>query len=263
MLGDIKLQPDTPARNFCALEVGNDISSCMSRSLRVPGRFAGIIADIGPLYHDIMAQIRKSREQGSLIMRRISDLDLDRASLSKIDCFWGFSNALMRLHKRQFLHFVIKSLGKNSFNLAYCLFNITMQKTQVEPYLNQQVCPRMAAQFFLLQPPAQDQAVRWIGLAPREAQVGDFVCQFSGMKRAVIIRQSGDANSVEDASQIYNFSIIGCAGLARDRDTARQVKRAPLGPNELFSVGKSRPITIASEQINIYMDINTAYKIFR
>ena len=98
-------------------------------------------------------------------------------------------------------------------------------------------------------------------LAPLGTQVGDFICHIAGIERAVIIRQSTSNNpSLDTGSNRYTYRIIGCAGLARDTVTARDVRGANLLPRELFAAGTFSPPSKV-EHLNIYMDIHTAWEV--
>lgn len=78
---------------------------------------------------------------------------------------------------------------------------------------------------FLLQPPAPENDASWVGLATPGTRVGDFVCYIPGIERAAIIRQSTDMSpALSEGQRRYMYEIMGCAGLARDRDTARQMR---------------------------------------
>jgi hypothetical protein len=258
--GRTRLEPDRPARSFYAGEISIESTDAQVRILRIPGRLAGRINHIGPLRCDVMARADTLNEWTTLIWSNISDT-LRASVLEQSALFREAIEYLDEVSQRTIFTFdrdiSWKDLQQSSLETLKSNYGsaIGMNPSQSVDL------SRNGCRLFLLQPPAPGHTANWMGLAPRGTQVGDFVCQFAGMERAVIIRQSPTGNPTSAINQnSYIYQIIGCAGLARDSGTARPLKGEPLLQSNPFDTGKSTP-PADWEQFNIYMNIHTAYEI--
>jgi len=63
-----------------------------------------------------------------------------------------------------------------------------------------------------------------MGLGPHAAQVGDYVCRIYGIEKSVILRKIG-----------LTLKIVGTAGLAKNRDVARQARDNPSAGNSVWA----------------------------
>jgi hypothetical protein len=259
--GRTGLKPDGQARSFSAGDISIESIDTQVRSLRVPGRLAGRISYIGPLRSDVMARAEALADWKSLIWSNISNSELRATVLEQSTLFVAALERFDEVSQRTIFAFDrnITWKGLHEPNLYSLKRNYGLN---VDTAASQSAdLSRNGCRLFLLQPPALEHTASWMGLAPRDAQVGDFVCQIAGIERAVIVRQSPEILATEVTSPShFTYKIIGCAGLARDRDTARQLKEATLLPSELFAAGKSSPPP-EQEQFNLYVDIHTAFEI--
>jgi hypothetical protein len=258
--GGTRLEPDGPAKSFYAGDISIDSAYAQVRRLRIPGRLAGRINHIGPLRCDVMARADTLNEWTTLIWSNISDAlratVLEQSALFR-EAIEGLDEASQRTVFTFDRDISWKDLQQSSLETLKRNFGSASS-----------IAPSQSADFscngcrlFLLQPPALEHTASWMGLAPCGTQVGDFVCQFADIERAVIIRQSPAMNPTSGINEShYTYKFIGCAGLARDSDTARPLRGEPLLQSKPFDVGKSSP-PADWEQFNIYMDIHTAYEI--
>jgi hypothetical protein len=259
--GRTRLEPDGPARSFYAGDISIESTDAQVRRLHVPGRLAGRINHIGPLRCDVMASADKLNEWTSLIWSNISDALLRATVLEQSILFRESIERLDEVSQRTVFAFdrdiSWKDLQQSSLETLKrnygSAFGIGPSQS-TDSSCN-------GCRLFLLQPPALEHTASWMGLAPRGTQVGDFVCQFAGIECAVIIRQLPTVNPTSAINQShYTYKIIGCAGLARDSDTARPLRGTPLLQSKPFDAGKSSP-PVDWEKFNLYMDIHTAHEI--
>jgi hypothetical protein len=252
------LKSDGPARNFYGGDVSLDSAYAQVRRLRVPGRLAGRIKDIGPLHCDIIAKTQMSSEWKSIIRNNISDSRLKSIVLEQSDLFLEVLERFDEISQGTIFTFdrkigwtEVQQISIQTLTLKYGSELGMITSPSVGSSLS-------GCRLFLLQPPALEHTASWMGIAPQGTQVADFVCHIPGIERAIIVRQSENINTGQFTPM---YEIIGCAGLARGRDTARQVmRRATRLPSELFASGNpSAPAE--AEQFNLYMDIHTAYEI--
>ena len=252
--GPAGLEPDGPARNFDAGNISLKPNNAQFQALRIPGRLSGRITCVGPLHSDMMAKIEKLNEWKSLIRGNISDFPLKSAIFEQSDLFLEMLEHFDEVSQRTVFAFDRRIKWVESQQHSLENFEQMYGKNDATAATTQLAYPAQnGSQMFLLQPLALDGQESWMGLAPRGTQGGDFVCRISGIERAVIVRQS----SIMDPYPTYR--IIGCAGLARGLAMARKVKEERV-PHSLFSVG---PLTAPDklEQLNLCMDIHTAYDI--
>jgi hypothetical protein len=256
--GSMGLQPNQPARDFSAGDISLD---SRTRSLRVPGWLAGRVKAIGPLHSDVVARTKKSDEWTSLIWSGISDSQLRPTVLEQSELFLEVLQRFDDVSQRTIFSFdytitweELKQYSIEAFEYHHGSNVGRATPQSPDSYRN-------GSRLFLLQPRPADVAPSWMGLAPLGTQVGDFICHIAGIERAVIIRQSpSDSHSSVAGQNHYIYQIIGCAGLARDTITARDVRGTNLLAHELFATGMfSLPNEVA--HLNLYMDIRTAWDI--
>jgi hypothetical protein len=93
----------------------------------------------------------------------------------------------------------------------------------------------------------------FLGIACKEAKVGDVICQFPGNELALVAKTRG-----------YHFTCIGCAGLALGAESAWRQLASRKEPKTLFGFAKPEqrfwnPWT--SDKSTIFMDLFTLYEI--
>jgi hypothetical protein len=259
--GVIGLEPDELARSLYTRDISLEPGDDQFGILRVPGRLAGRIEHIGPLFDDMIGRIEMTNEWNSLIWNGISEPVLRSTVLEQSDLFL---EALEQYH--EFSQRTVFTFDRNiTWNEAqqYSIETLERNYGTIDGTNAAQLADPVdnGSRLFLLQPPTHINNTSWMGLAPRGTKAGDFVVQIRGMERAVIVRQSYHTAPALAPSQInYTYKIIGCAGLAKDGDTARQLRGVRLAPNCLFSAGAlSTPAE--SEHLNLYMDICTAQEV--
>jgi hypothetical protein len=258
--GRVGLEPDGLARNFSAGDIN---LNSQVRSLRVPGCLVGRINEIGHLYCDVVANPEKSNDWISLIWRNISDSQLRSTVLEQSELFLEALRVFDEVSQRTIFAFdrmitweEVKQYSIDTFESHHGA-NVGMAASE-QLSLDS---GRHGSRLFLLQPRPSEVTPSYMGLAPLGTQVGDFICHIAGIERAVIIRQSTSNNPSSVAGRNrYTYQIIGCAGLARDTITARDVRGANLLPHELFAAGTFSPPT-ELERFNIYIDIRTAWEV--
>jgi len=258
--GRTGLEPDEPAKNFSAGDIN---SNSRPRSLRVPGCLVGRINEIGPLHCDLVANPEKLNDWISLIRRSVEDSQLRFTVQEQSEHFLEALRVFDEVSQRAIFAFdrtiTWEEVKQDSIETFECHHgsNVGMaasEQLSLDSY-------RHGSRLFLLQPRPSEVAPSYMGLAPLGTQVGDFICHIAGIERAVIIRQSTSNNpSLDTGSNRYTYRIIGCAGLARDTVTARDVRGANLLPRELFAAGTFSPPSKV-EHLNIYMDIHTAWEV--
>lgn len=258
--GRTGLEPDEPARNFSAGDIN---LHSQIRSLHVPGCLVGRINEIGPLHCDVVANPEKLSDWISLIWRNISDPQLRYTVLEQSELFLEALRVFDEVSQRTIFAFDRTITWEEVKQYSIEAFE-SHRGSSVGMGASERLSPdsyRHGSRLFLLQPRPSEAAPSYMGLAPLGTQVGDFICHIAGIERAVVIRQSTSNNlSLGAGRNHYTYQIIGCAGLARDTITARDVRGANLLPRELFAAGSFSPPT-KLEHLNIYMDIRTAWEV--
>lgn len=250
------LKSDEPAGGFCAGDISHKSADAQVRSLCVSGRLAGRITHIGPLHCDIIARTQKSTEWKTLIRSSVSDSILRPALIEQSDLFLEMLERFDETSQRTIFAFDRKIWWTESQQPSLQKF---MRNYGVDMFASQLAdSSPSGCRLFLLQPLSLEHTASWMGLAPPGTQVGDFICHIPSMERAVIVRQS---QNISTGQHTPAYEIFGCAGLARDRDAAREVMRGVVRqPSGLFAVGNpSAPAEM--EQFNIHMDIHAALEI--
>jgi hypothetical protein len=261
--GALGVKPDGPAQDFNAGYITTK-SAPVSGLVHVPVRLVGRIKEIGPSFSDLVAKIEKLNEWTSLIWRNFLESPIRSTVLEQSELFFEALQVFDEVTQRTIFAldtsvkwYQCQQLSLFTFEDHYGPEVGTNERLSIEN------C-RVGPQLFLLEPQPLDHAPSWIGLAPLGICPGDFVCHISGIERAVIIRQTlvtlaENPPTLKDA-RLFQYEIIGCAGLARDSATARNIRGADLRPHELFATGPFSPPN-QSELFTIYMDVRTAWEI--
>jgi hypothetical protein len=265
--GALGVEPDGPPQEFNAGHIAPK-AALSPGVIRVPGRLVGRVKEIGPLFSDLVAKTDKLNEWTSLIWRNILESPTRSTVLEQSELFLEALQAFDEVTQRTVFATDTSITWEEGqqYNLrefeSHCKrgtdVNVPMT---VDNY-------RVGARLVLLEPQPFNETPSWIGLAPLGTCPGDFVCHNAGIERAVIIRQATTQLEIQLADEEaivvprwpYRYEIIGCAGLARDTASARNIRGADLRPHELFAAGAFSPPD-QSELFNIYMDVRTAWEI--
>lgn len=261
--GPTGLLPDRPATDFSVTDILAKPMNNHVQSLRVPARLSGRISYIGPLRSEVVAKAEQLAEWRSLIWKNNADSTIRDTVFEQSALFLQALVQFDEQSQNTVFPFDHNITWKGPYQQALASIdyeyesNVDIAASQL-PNLSRNGC-----RLFLLQPPAPDHSSSWMGLAPRDAEAGDLICHVAGIERAVILRCEPRMFFSRESTHGYiSYRIIGCAGLAMDRDTARQFRGANLSPSELFAVGNPAPLP-PGEEFNIYMDIHTAFMISR
>jgi hypothetical protein len=274
--GALGVEPDGPAQNF---DVGWITSKSAPKSgvIRVPGRLVGRVKEIGPMFSDLLAKTEKLNDWTSLIWRNFLEPPTRSTVLEQSELFFEALQVFDEVTQRTIFASDTSITWKEDqqYNLKISE-NHNGPRIGTDEYISVDSY-RVGARLVLLEPQPFNDAPSWIGLAPLGTRPGDLICHIAGIERAVIVRQipmdqlfSDDParipmdpefpNAPPRNKPLYQYEIVGCAGLARDTATARNIRGADLRPHELFATAPFSPPN-QSELFTIYMDVRTAWEI--
>jgi Heterokaryon incompatibility protein (HET) len=214
--------------------------------LMVPARIAGRISYLGPTYSEIISDTRKmvhwkssitrfipedqlssAREEDDLfveVLENVVEQDLEAISVYDRTIIWEPKNTPHSLFIRE-------------ESIAFHTANFENAPVLAEPRL-----------FLLSGTKEIDQSSSGkMGLAPPEAQEGDYICQVQGIAKALIVRKR------------IGLRIVGTAVMAENTVLGRSRRdSAPLHSK----FGTARFDTIHSDdRLDLFLDVATAYEL--
>lgn len=214
--------------------------------LRVPARVAGRISHLGPTYHEIISDTRKIVQWKSSITRFIPDDQLPSAR-EENDLFM---EVLENVVERDLA--AISGYDRIiAWEPAETQQSLFVQNESVAfgaGYLKRKPVPAGPRLFLLSGTKEIDPSSSGkMGLAPPEAQEGDYVCQVQGIAKALIVRKC------------TGLRIIGTAVMAENKFLARAA-RDSAQINSTFGTAQFDSIH-PSDRIDLFMDVATAYEL--
>ncbi|KAI9640035.1 hypothetical protein NHQ30_011597 [Ciborinia camelliae] len=245
--------------------------------LKIPARLVGRIVHLGPSYSQIMTDLSKTaewrlsiqyhlpdriqasvQEESDLFLEKLEDLDakgLKIVSTCDFDVSWIPKIMPPRLSDPNAI--AEKPDPENEHLLRGWSLNPSFDKPE---FIS--TSPAVGPRLFLLDNSVGETSVLEetsttrsdppgnMGLGPSAARVGDYLCEFVGIKRAAIIRRSKN-----------KLSFIGTAGLAQQARFARKgTKSTPSDSSSPFRLPKFECPT-PEETVDLYLYVPLAYQL--
>ena len=214
--------------------------------LRVPARIAGRISHLGPSHNEIISVTRKMVQWKSSITRHIPEDQLPSAR-EESDLFMEVLDNVAEENLKAISSYdrIIAwetTKTPNSLSLRENSLGFNNADSHEASILNE---PRL----FLLAGTKEidPSSSAKLGLAPPEAQEGDYVCQIQGITKALVVRKR------------VGFRIIGTAVLAENKFLAR-ARRDSARPYSTFGIAEFDTIHY-EDRIDLCLDVATAYEL--
>ena len=225
------------------------LSSTISKDtaeLMVPARLAGRISHLGPTYHEIISDTRKMIHWKSSITRFIPEDQLPSAR-EENDLFMEVLENVVEQdltavsgYDRTIAWEATKiphSISVREEIVAFDTENFEKAPLLAEPRLfllsgTKEIGPGSSGK---------------MGIAPPEAQEGDYVCQVQGIEKALIIRKR------------IGLRIVGTAVMAENKHLAR-AKRNSAVRGSKFGIAQFDSIH-PDDRLDLFMDVATAYEL--
>lgn len=220
--------------------------------LRIPTRIIGQISHIGPTHQQMISETRKIAQWKASIYEYIPENQLPSVR-EESDLFME----------------VLENVSEQSLK-AIASYNRTIAweptSTQEEAILQHgrwsqyetintkaNLTLQPEARLFLLSQTSEfgDCSSSKLGLAPPEAQEGDYICQIQGITKALIVRRA-----LIDRKRVV-FRIVGTAVMAENKSLAR-VRRKNIAHLSRFGIARFDTIGW-HEKLDVFIDIGTAF----
>jgi len=214
--------------------------------LIVPARIAGRISHFGPTYYEIISDTRKMVEWKSSISRFIPEDQLSSAR-EENDLFMGVLDNVGE-HDLEAISGYNRTIAWEPTNIPQSLF--IREELIVFDTATSEKAPVFAEpRLFLLSGTKEidPSSSGKMGLAPPEAQKGDYVCQVQGIAKALIVRKRA------------GLRIIGTAVMAENKFPARARRDSP-SLSSKFGTAQFG-IIHPDDRLDLFLDIGTAYQL--
>jgi len=214
--------------------------------LMIPARIAGRISHLGPTYNEIISDTRKMIQWKANITRYISEAQLPSAR-EENDLFM---EVLVNIGEQS-----LKSISGYDRIIAWesikTPLSISMREESVSANTPnaQEVAVVGEPRLFLLAGTKEvdPSSSGKMGLAPPEAQEGDYVCQIQGISKAVIVRKR------------VGFRVVGTGVMAENKFLAR-VRKESAQVCSTFGTAEFGTIHY-EDKLDLFLDIATAYEL--
>jgi hypothetical protein len=214
--------------------------------LRVPARVAGRISHLGPTYHEIISDTRKIVEWKSSITRFIPEDQLPSAR-EENDLFMEVLENVVEQDLAAISGYD-RTIAWEPAESQQSLFVQEESMGSGAGYLKRKAVPAGPRLFLLSGTKEIDPSSSGkMGLAPQEAQEGDYVCQVQGIVKALIVRKR------------TGVRIIGTAVMAENKFLAR-ARRDSAQDYSTFGTAQFGSIH-PTDRIDLFIDIATAYEL--
>jgi hypothetical protein len=236
-----------------------------STIIEAPGNVVGKIAYIGPTYREMISQVavfvewrkslrkylphllhRSAEEESDYFLETLENME--EADHEKI--FWFDRDISWRLGRAERIESLdAADVPESGFKPPATEYTKSNVSPQSQPKMHASNAD--SQRLFLISARNLNGLYPKMGLAPPEASVGDYICEFSGGEQSALIRRDNGA-----------IRIVGSVVLAEEASKARERKQNEVEIKTKFNVPNYRSLE-NDARLDLYMDAITLWDLSR